>query len=61
MVPKKEYDNACDQWLGKPAIVTKVIVGGLKRQDSVYNGFCEVSPQKSEIVLVQMGSSFFVA
>ena len=61
VVPKKEYDNACDQWLGKPAIVTKVIVGGLKRQDSVYNGFCEVSPQKSEIVLVHDGVRPFLS
>ena len=54
VVPKKEYDNACKHWLGKPEIVTKVIVGGARRQDSVYNGFCEVS-QKSEIVLVHDG------
>ena len=60
VVPKKEYDNACNHWLGKPEIVTKVVVGGLKRQDSVYNGFCEVS-QKSEIVLVHDGVRPFLS
>ena len=60
VVPKKEYGNACDQWLGKPEIVTKVVVGGAKRQDSVYNGFCEVS-QESEIVLVHDGVRPFLS
>jgi len=54
VVPEKEYDNACADWLGKPEIVTKVIVGGEKRQDSVYNGFCEIPPD-TEIVLVHDG------
>ena len=60
VVPKKEYGNACDQWLGKPEIVTKVVVGGVRRQDSVYNGFCEVS-QESEIVLVHDGVRPFLS
>ena len=60
VVPKKEYDNACDQWLGKPEIVTKVVVGGAKRQDSVYNGFCEVS-REPEIVLVHDGVRPFLS
>ena len=60
VVPKKEYGNACDQWLGKPEIVTKVVVGGAKRQDSVYNGFCEVS-RESEIVLVHDGVRPFLS
>ena len=60
VVPVKEYDNACVDWLGKPEIVTKVIIGGEKRQDSVYNGFCEVSPQ-TEIVLVHDGVRPFVS
>ena len=60
VVPKKEYSNACNQWLGKPEIVTKVVVGGAKRQDSVYNGFCEVS-RESEIVLVHDGVRPFLS
>jgi len=60
VVPKKEYDNACNHWLGKPEIVTKVVVGGVRRQDSVYNGFCEVS-QESEIVLVHDGVRPFLS
>jgi 2-C-methyl-D-erythritol 4-phosphate cytidylyltransferase len=60
VVPAKEYDKACSDWLGKPEIVTKVIIGGEKRQDSVYNGFCEVSPQ-TEIVLVHDGVRPFLS
>ena len=60
VVPVKEYDKACADWLGKPEIVTKVIIGGEKRQDSVYNGFCEVSPQ-TEIVLVHDGVRPFLS
>ena len=60
VVPEKEYDNACIDWLGKPEIVTKVVVGGEKRQDSVYNGFCELSPQ-TEIVLVHDGVRPFLS
>jgi 2-C-methyl-D-erythritol 4-phosphate cytidylyltransferase len=60
VVPEKEYDNACTDWLGKPDIVTKVVVGGEKRQDSVYNGFCELSPQ-TEIVLVHDGVRPFLS
>ena len=60
VVPEKEYDNACADWLGNPEIVTKVVIGGEKRQDSVYNGFCEVSPQ-TEIVLVHDGVRPFLS
>ncbi len=60
VVPQIEYENACDQWLGKPEIVTKIVVGGEKRQDSVYNGFCEVS-RESEIVLVHDGVRPFLS
>jgi 2-C-methyl-D-erythritol 4-phosphate cytidylyltransferase len=60
VVPEKEYDNACTNWLGKPEIVTKVVIGGEKRQDSVYNGFCEVSPQ-TDIVLVHDGVRPFLS
>jgi 2-C-methyl-D-erythritol 4-phosphate cytidylyltransferase len=60
VVPEKEYDNACADWLGKPEIVKKVVIGGEKRQDSVYNGFCEVSPQ-TEIVLVHDGVRPFLS
>ena len=60
VVPEKEYENACTDWLGKPEIVKKVVVGGAKRQDSVYNGFCELSPQ-TEIVLVHDGVRPFLS
>jgi 2-C-methyl-D-erythritol 4-phosphate cytidylyltransferase len=60
VVPEKEYDNTCTDWLGKPEIVTKVVVGGEKRQDSVFNGFCELSPQ-TEIVLVHDGVRPFLS
>ena len=60
VVPEKEYVNACADWLAKPEIVTKVVIGGEKRQDSVYNGFCEVSPQ-TEIVLVHDGVRPFLS
>ena len=60
VVPEQEYDKACANWLGKPEIVTKVVIGGEKRQDSVYNGFCEVSPQ-TEIVLVHDGVRPFLS
>jgi 2-C-methyl-D-erythritol 4-phosphate cytidylyltransferase len=60
VVPEKEYVNACVDWLAKPEIVTKVVIGGEKRQDSVYNGFCEVSPQ-TEIVLVHDGVRPFLS
>ncbi len=60
VVPEKEYDAACADWLGNPKIVTKVVIGGEKRQDSVYNGFAEVSPQ-TEIVLVHDGVRPFLS
>ena len=60
VVPEKEYDNACADWLGKPEIVTKIVIGGEKRQDSVYNGFSEVS-QQTEIVLVHDGVRPFLS
>ncbi len=60
VVPEKEYDNACSDWLGKPKIVTKVVVGGVKRQDSVYNGFQELSPN-TKIVLVHDGVRPFLS
>ncbi len=60
VVPKNEYEAACTDWLGKPEIVKKIVVGGVKRQDSVYNGFCEVS-QDTEIVLVHDGVRPFLS
>ena len=60
VVPEKEYETANTDWLGKLEIVKKVVVGGEKRQDSVYNGFCEVS-QDSEIVLVHDGVRPFLS
>ena len=60
VVPEKEYQAACADWLGNPEIVKKVVVGGEKRQDSVFNGFREVSPH-SEIVLVHDGVRPFLS
>lgn len=60
VVPEKEYETANTDWLGKLEIVKKVVIGGEKRQDSVYNGFCEVS-QDSEIVLVHDGVRPFLS
>lgn len=60
VVPEKEYEVACTDWLGKPETVKKVVIGGEKRQDSVYNGFCEVSSD-TEIVLVHDGVRPFLS
>ena len=60
VVPEKEYETANIDWLRKLEIVKKVVIGGEKRQDSVYNGFCEVS-QDSEIVLVHDGVRPFLS
>ena len=60
VVPEKEYETANTDWLGKLEIVKKVVIGGEQRQDSVYNGFCEVS-QDSEIVLVHDGVRPFLS
>ena len=60
VVPEKEYKTANTDWLGKLEIVKKVVIGGEKRQDSVYNGFCEVS-KDSEIVLVHDGVRPFLS
>ena len=60
VVPEKEYETANTDWLGKLEIVKKVVIGGEKRQDSVYNGFCEVS-QDSEIVIVHDGVRPFLS
>ena len=60
VVPEKEYETAHTDWLGKLEIVKKVVIGGEKRQDSVYNGFCEAS-QDSEIVLVHDGVRPFLS
>jgi 2-C-methyl-D-erythritol 4-phosphate cytidylyltransferase len=60
VVPEKEYETAHTDWLGKLEIVKKIVIGGEKRQDSVYNGFCEAS-QDSEIVLVHDGVRPFLS
>ena len=60
VVPEKEYETAHTDWLGKLEIVKKVVIGGEKRQDSVYNGFCEAS-RDSEIVLVHDGVRPFLS
>jgi len=60
VIPEKEYKTANADWLGKLEIVKKVVIGGEKRQDSVYNGLCEAS-QDSEIVLVHDGVRPFLS
>ena len=60
VLPKKEYETAGADWLGNPAIVKKVVIGGEKRQDSVFNGVNEVS-QETEIVLVHDGVRPFLS
>ena len=60
VVPEKEYETANTDWLGKLEIVKKIVIGGEKRQDSVYNGFCEGS-QDSEILLVHDGVRPFLS
>ena len=60
VVPEKEYGMACVEWIGKPEIVKKVVKGGEKRQDSVFNGLQEVS-QDTEIVLIHDGVRPFLS
>jgi len=60
VVPEKEYGMACAEWIGKPEIVKKVVKGGEKRQDSVFNGLQEVS-QGTEIVLIHDGVRPFLS
>lgn len=54
VVPAKDIDRTRSQWLNKPPIVKKVVEGGEKRQDSVFNGFMALAPD-TEIVLVHDG------
>jgi 2-C-methyl-D-erythritol 4-phosphate cytidylyltransferase len=35
--------------------ITAVVNGGEKRQDSVFNGFCQIKPDEAEIVLIHDG------
>tara|TARA_B100000686_G_scaffold211029_1_gene217853 strand:+ start:291 stop:983 length:693 start_codon:yes stop_codon:yes gene_type:complete len=60
VVPEKEYGIACAEWIGKPKIVKKIVKGGKKRQDSVFNGLQEVS-QDTEIVLIHDGVRPFLS
>lgn len=54
VVPAKDLRQTRSQWLNNPSIVEKVVEGGEKRQDSVFNGFKELDTD-TEIVLVHDG------
>jgi 2-C-methyl-D-erythritol 4-phosphate cytidylyltransferase len=56
-VPEQDFELQRQRWLNDTGIT--VIVGGEKRQDSVYNGF-KALPQETEIVLVHDGVRPFV-
>jgi 2-C-methyl-D-erythritol 4-phosphate cytidylyltransferase len=59
-VPEKELVNTRNDWLGKPAVVKQVVVGGEKRQDSVFNGY-QALPCDTDIVLVHDGVRPFLS
>jgi 2-C-methyl-D-erythritol 4-phosphate cytidylyltransferase len=60
VVPEKEQVNACADWMGRPPVVKQVVVGGEKRQDSVYNGY-QAIPSDTDIVLVHDGVRPFLS
>ena len=60
VVPEKECVDARADWLGRPPVVKRVVVGGEKRQDSVYNGYQSL-PSDTEIVLVHDGVRPFLS
>ncbi len=60
VVPEKELENACTDWLGNPSLVKQVVVGGEKRQDSVFNGY-KALPKDTDIVLVHDGVRPFLS
>ncbi len=60
VVPKKEMENARADWLECPPIVKQVVVGGEKRQDSVFNGYQSL-PTDTDIVLVHDGVRPFLS
>ena len=60
VVPEKELVNARAEWLNRPPVVKQVVVGGEKRQDSVFNGY-QVLPKNTDIVLVHDGVRPFLS
>ena len=60
VVPEKECVDARADWLGRPPVVKRVVVGGEKRQDSVYNGYQSL-PSDTDIVLVHDGVRPFLS
>ena len=60
VVPEKELKNARADWLERPPVVKQVVVGGEKRQDSVFNGY-QALPTDTDIVLVHDGVRPFLS
>ena len=60
VVPEKEFEDARTDWLGRPSIVKQVVMGGEKRQDSVFNGY-KSAPADTDIVLVHDGVRPFLS
>ena len=60
VVPEKELENARTDWLERPPVVKQVVVGGEKRQDSVFNGY-QALPTDTDIVLVHDGVRPFLS
>jgi len=59
-VPEKELESARADWLERPPVVKQVVVGGEKRQDSVFNGY-QALPTDTDIVLVHDGVRPFLS
>tara|TARA_B100000446_G_scaffold145134_1_gene138479 strand:+ start:269 stop:961 length:693 start_codon:yes stop_codon:yes gene_type:complete len=60
VVPEKELESARADWLERPPVVKQVVVGGEKRQDSVFNGY-QALPTDTDIVLVHDGVRPFLS
>lgn len=60
VVPEKELEGARADWLEHPALVKQVVMGGEKRQDSVFNGY-QALPGDTDIVLVHDGVRPFLS
>ena len=54
VMPKIDVDESADDWLERYEIVSKVVVGGQQRQDSVYKGFHALEGG-TEIVVIHDG------
>ena len=60
VVPQNELENARADWLERPPVVKQVVVGGEKRQDSVFHGY-QALPADTDIVLVHDGVRPFLS